>query len=229
MDDDADPYRRCGLTANPCARDHRDPPAAAGWVDRGLPGPAAPGQRLLVQLIGAKGSGKSSTLRRWQAAAPGPSAYVPPGPRRLRPLPVAALAYWDEADRAPAALRWWAWRAAARRAATIVAGTHVDLGPEARAAGLAVDTLALPPITTEELTAWAAQRFAAVGAGDDWALPEQIASDILADADTSWRVAGDLLHAWVAREVAGSVAWSRGPRKTSPRSSAPWSRPATKG
>lgn len=195
-----DPYLRSGLGANPFAHDVGG--SSAGWVDRGLPPPPEPGRRLLVQVIGVKGAGKTSSLRRWRAAAPGPWRYVPRGVGRLRPLPVAPLAYWDEADRAPGAARWWGWRSAARRGATIVAGTHVDLQAEAVAAGLAVDTVVLGPISVGELIGWAAQRFAAVGAGAEWALPESVAADVAGCAGASWRVAGDLLHVWVAQQVA---------------------------
>jgi hypothetical protein len=204
----ADPYRRCGLAANPFA--HGDAAAtAAAWVDRGLPPPPGPGGRRLVQVIGVKGAGKTGTLRRWHGAAPAPWRYVPRGARRFRPLPVAPLVYWDEADRAPAALRRWALRAAARRGATVVAGTHEDLGAEAHRAGLAVDTLVLPPVTAAELAAWAALRLAAVGAGPGWTLPAPVAADLAARAGASWRTAGDLLHAWAAHEVATRVTEQR--------------------
>ena len=216
--DYADPYRRCGLSANPFAHGAAGPHtevgcaevgcaevglAEVGWVDRGIGSPAGPGGCRLVQVIGVKGAGKTSTLTRWRAVDPGPWRYVPPGLQRVRPLPVAPLVYWDEADRAPAAVRWWGWRAATRRRATVVAGTHVDLGAEARAAGLAVDTVLLAPITAAELREWAGQRFAAVDAGPQWELPEHVAVDVAARAGASWRVAGDLLHAWVAQEVSG--------------------------
>jgi hypothetical protein len=117
-------------------------------------------------------------------------------------LPVAPLVYWDEVDRAPAAVRRLGWRTAARRGATVVAGTHLDLATEARAAGLAVETLALTAISTDELTVWAQRRFSAIGAGPEWVLPRRLASEVADRAGASWRVAGDLLHAWAAREVA---------------------------
>jgi hypothetical protein len=162
-------------------------------------------------VIGVSGAGKSTTLRHWHATAPGPWHYVPRGIRRLQPLPIAPLVYWDEANRAPAALRRCGLRAAARRGATVVAGTHDDLATEARTAGLTVDSVLLSTITAGELTTWAAQRFAAVGGGSEWALPTSAVTDIAATAGTSWRVAGDLLHAWVAREVANRAAGSPGP------------------
>ena len=209
MADHDDPYHRRGLRLNPFAYGDAELDAA-GWADRGLPPPAEPGQRRLVQVIGVSGAGKTTTLRRWAAAAPGPWYYVPRGPRRLRPLPIAPLVYWDEANRAPAVLRRRALRTAARLGYTVVAGTHDDLTVDARVAGLVVDTITLSTITAADLTDWAAKRFAASSAGDgtspQWRLPGPVAADIAARAGTSWRTAGDLLHAWVAREVADHAA-----------------------
>jgi hypothetical protein len=196
-----DPYRRCGLPANPFA--NSGPHDDVSWIDRGLlPAVPMPGRRLLVQVIGVKGAGKTTTLRHWRQTAPAPWRYVPRGVRRLRPLPVAPLVYWDEADRAPGPFRWWGLHAAARRGATVVAGTHVDLAAEALAAGLAVETVLLIPITAADVANWAARRFALVGAGPGWDLPDDVAADVAEQAGASWRVAGDLLHAWVAGEVA---------------------------
>jgi hypothetical protein len=197
----ADPYRRCGLRQNPFAYENEDSAIEATWVQRGRPPTVDPGRRRLIQVVGVRGAGKTSTLRGWRAEAPGPWLCVPPGIRRLQPLPIAGLVYWDEADRAPAVLRRWAWRTAYRRGATVVAGTHVDLESEARAAGLAVDTVTLAPISAAELVAWAAQRFAAIGADPSWALPDPVAADLAGRAGASWRTAGDLLHSWVAGEV----------------------------
>jgi hypothetical protein len=195
-----DPYRRCGLPANPFA--NRGPQEAVSWIDRGLlPATPAPGGRRLVQVIGVKGAGKTTTLRHWRRQAPAPWRYVPRGVRRLWPLPVAPLVYWDEADRAPAAARRWALRAAARTGATVVVGTHVDLAVEARAAGLAVDTVLLIPLSAADVAGWAARRFADVAAGPGWQLPPDVAADVAWQAGASWRVAGDLLHDWVASEV----------------------------
>jgi hypothetical protein len=196
-----DPYRRCGLRRNPFAYDNDDSALEVTWVERGPVPSVDPGRRRLIQVVGIRGAGKTSTLRRWRVEAPGPWRYVPPGLRRLRPLPVAALVYWDEADRAPALLRRWALRSAYRRGATVVAGTHVDLEAEALAAGLDVDTVMLPAISAQELIAWAAQRFAAVGADSSWVLTQSVAADVADRAGASWRIAGDLLHIWVAREV----------------------------
>ena len=69
MADHDDPYRRCGLRLNPFAYTDDEPLAESDWVDRGLPQPAQPGQRHLVQVIGISGAGKTTTLRRWHAAS----------------------------------------------------------------------------------------------------------------------------------------------------------------
>lgn len=201
----ADPYHRAGLRLNPFAQDAL-PPDAPVWVERGLPAPPEPGVGLLRQVIGVKGAGKTSTLRRWQAVAAGPWCYLPPGRGRLRLLPVAPLVYWDEADRALPVLRRRALRLAARRGATVVAGTHLDLAGEAAAAGLPVQTVTLAPITPGELTRWASARFAAAALDPNpdpsWTLPAEVAAELAARSGASWRAAGDLLHAWVAGQVA---------------------------
>jgi hypothetical protein len=194
------PYHRAGLRLNPFAHD-AVPPHSPDWVERGLPPEPAPGGRVLRQVIGVKGAGKTSSLRRWHASTGGPWRYVPPGRGRLRPLPVAPLVYWDEADRALPALRRLALGAAARSGATVVAGTHVDLAAEAGAAGLRVETIALPPITPAELRRWAEARFAAVALTQPWTLPDDVALAVAAEAGGSWRTAGDLLHVWVAEQL----------------------------
>jgi hypothetical protein len=197
----ADPYERCGLLGNPFVEEPDRPWTEPGWAERTPAGPPAAGQGLLIQFVGVKGAGKSTTLRRFWTHSPGPRRYVPPGPGRWRPLPVAPLVYWDELDRSPVVLRRAAWMRAARIRATVVAGTHVDLAAEAARAGLSVRTVELPPITVAELTRWAQARLAGVG-GAGWGLPLADAARITAEAGASWRRAADLMHIWVAGEVA---------------------------
>ena len=258
-----DPYAWCGLLGNPFVAEPAQPWTEPGWAERTPAEPPAPGQGLLIQFVGVKGAGKSTTLNRFRSRSPGPHRYVPPGPGRWRPLPVAPLVYWDELDRSPAGLRWAGWLRAARIRATVVAGTHVDLAAEAGRAGLRVRTVVLPPITVAELTAWAEARLAGArstralrpeipGAGTqsagnesagnestrnesagnespagagltgdqvtescsddgrpragdfgvDWALPSAEAERIVTEAGASWRRAADLMHIWVADEVA---------------------------
>jgi hypothetical protein len=64
-----------------------------------------------------------------------------------------------------------------------------------------VTSIELSPITADELAAWVARRFAAVGVEPAWTVPHPVAADLAARAGPSWRVAGDLLHAWVAEQV----------------------------
>ncbi len=202
-----DPYEQCGLLGNPFVAEPAQPWTEPGWADRTPAEPPAPGQGLLIQFIGVKGAGKSTTLNRFRSRSPGPHRYVPPGPGRWRPLPVAPLVYWDELDRSPAGLRWAGWRRAARIRATVVAGTHVDLAAEATRAGLRVQTIELPLISVAELTTWAEARLAGArrspaGAGATWLLPPADAARIAAEVGASWRRAADLMHIWVADEVA---------------------------
>lgn len=215
--DQVDPYLRCGLRANPFVREPDQAWSEPGWIERAPQAPPAPGRNRLVQLIGVRGAGKSTTLRRWCSTAPGPWRYVPPGPGRWRPLPVAPLVYWDEIDRCPALLRRVAWWRAARIGATVVAGSHVDLSAQARRAGLRVDSLEFPPISVAELTAWAQARIALAG-GAGWTIPPADAAVIAARAGASWRRAADLMHIWVADRVARAAeTWPPEPGRRSPR------------
>lgn len=210
-----DVYEAFGLARNPFA--HPKPngtatsPLTSGWVDRGF-GPAPqPGGRRFVQFVGDKGAGKSTMLASWRRQQPGPHHWVGPGRAdRRQPVPVAAIAYWDEVDRLGGRALRSGLASAARQGATIVAGTHRDLSRVAEAAGLDVITHHLGPLGLADLRRWVDAELAAVElpggaplgsirAGlDDVALAE-----VAAQAGCSWRVAGDLLHARMAWLVAG--------------------------
>lgn len=206
----ADAYVAAGLARNPFAIPEDD--AATPLV----PGPATgqapePGRQRLVQVLGERGAGKTTTLRAWRARRPGPYHWVPPrGASRWHVPPVAAIAYWDELDRLPGWVLRLAFDRAARTAATIVAGTHVDLGPPASRAGLEVVTVTFPPITADRLARWFDQSVAAVAISDaagnrphqqlDRPTPDEFQA-MATTAATSWRVGGDCLHAWTAQAV----------------------------
>ncbi|MCB0997218.1 MAG: hypothetical protein KDB21_19120 [Acidimicrobiales bacterium] len=200
-----DPYRRAGLERNPFCHDV----VAATFIDRGV-GPAPePRQRLFVQLVGVKGAGKTTQLGRWRAEHAGPHHWVPPSRGRWRRLPVAPIAYWDEIDRAPVRLVRSALRRASAAGATVVAGTHLDLGHLADDAGLDVRTHDLPALTPAEVRRWAMERLRSArlpGTDRELLLEDSLADDVARDAGGSWRVAGDLMHAWVARQVATAMA-----------------------
>jgi len=196
-----DPYLRCGLRGNPFEKEPVQAWTEPGWIERTPMPPPAPGRHRVIQLVGVRGAGKSTTLRRWWSTTPGPWHYVPPGRGRWRTLPVAELVYWDEVDRCPQPLRRLAWLRAARIGATVVAGSHVDLSAEAAQAGLTVDSIEFRPISATELSTWAQARIASAG-GEGWTLPPADAAAIAAAAGASWRRAADLMHIWVAEQVA---------------------------
>lgn len=199
-----DPYLRFGLTRNPFARSNEEY-AEGLWLDRGLPERISPGGSRFVQVIGPSGAGKTAHLARWRRLDPGPYRLVPQGPGRFLPPPLGPIAYWDEADRLPRLLLAAVLRLAARTGATIAAGTHADLGGDARAAGLLVDTWRFGELDPVAVAAWAARRIAAARLAERTALEldEETAARIAAGAGGSWRTVADLLHVWAAERAAG--------------------------
>ncbi|HEX6986890.1 MAG TPA: hypothetical protein VF170_16050 [Planctomycetaceae bacterium] len=200
------PYLRLGLARNPFVAEPVPGVAEGLWVPRRLPDAPDPGGRRLLQVIGEKGAGKTSLLLRWRAAAPGPYRHVPDSPARWRPPPLAPLCYWDELDRLPGPVLRVMLRRAAVRGATVAAGTHRDLSAEAARAGLAIETLVLPPLSADDVLAFAAARIAAAGlpgAEPRLTLPPALAAGIAARCGGSWRLAADDLHVWAA-----AAAWS---------------------
>jgi hypothetical protein len=161
-----DRYHQIGLRRNPFSVEATDELEAghdAWFLARGL-GPAPePGGSVLVQVIGEKGFGKTTQLSHWRRQRPGPYHYIPAAPyrNRWRPAPVEALVYGDEIDRQarPVRRRWFA--SLARAGATVVVGTHRDLGPVAKRAGLDVVTHVLEPATLTQLSSIVEARVAA--------------------------------------------------------------------
>lgn len=146
-----DRYLAHGLKHNPFAFDVAE--LHEVFVERGLPTPPPANARVLVQLIGAKGFGKTTQLHAWRRQRPGPYCYVPPGSLRQRWLqpPVAGLVYADEIDRLPPIVRMRWFRQLANAQATVVAGTHQDLAAPARRCGLSVITHNLDAVDLETL------------------------------------------------------------------------------
>ncbi len=198
----SDPYLSIGLRCNPfIAESHPGVPDSL-WVDRGFSTAPPAGAKCLVQMLGDKGAGKTSHLKHWCQQTPGPYCYYPPGWGRWKLPPVGAIAYWDEADRIPKPLLYWALIQAARVNATIAAGTHVDLSWAAKWAGLSVQTIVFPPLEVEALLTWVHYRIAAVQLPDATpllSLTQEQASDIAAQSGASWRNAAVHLHIWAAQ------------------------------
>ena len=203
-----DPYATIGLRCNPFVVESAPGVPASLWIDRGFSTAPEQGNKQFVQVIGPKGVGKTSLLLHWRDQIAGPYVHFPLGWGRWHLPPVAAMAYWDEADRIPGPFLWYALYQAGRQNATIIAGTHVDLSHAAKHHGFAVQTIEHPPLDAATLCAWVTLRIAAVRLPDT---PDQLVPDdallthIAQKSGESWRVAADYLHIWVAETAARSV------------------------
>ena len=198
------PYLSLGLRRNPFVLEDSWAIAPALWIDRGYSAPPVPQAKQLIQIIGVKGAGKTSHLRRWQAQTGGPYCYYPPGWQRMKMPKVGAIAYWDEADRIPFLYLLMALTAAAHCHHTIVAGTHTDLSRAAAIAGLPVKTIQIAAFDDVLLQHWANRRIDAVRISHvdpGLRLDCEKAKEIAADAGGSWREAADQLHIWAAMQA----------------------------
>lgn len=183
-------YARVGLTRNPFVA---DPPNRTDIVDRGIELPSNP----VVQVVGARGAGKTSLLRAWHRKHAGDYHYVNAAVPTV-PGANGARAFWDEADRLPMRVIRRRARLAMGGGGQLVVSTHQQLS---LSGGL---VLILDTIDPEHLRIWMEQRIAASACNLDSArafLGELPVAETLAVANGSWRVAGDELHAWVARRV----------------------------
>ena len=198
------PYLKLGLQCNPFVTEEIPGVSAELWIDRGYSTPPSPHQRQLVQIMGVEGAGKTSHLTHWQACTGGPYCYYPPGLGRVKWPPVAAIAYWDEANRIPLPIQALAFAHAAATQATIVAGTHANLEPLARRCGLSVTTINLPTFNAEMLMDWANRRIEAVRIPNkhcSLVLEPGRAVELASVAEGSWREVGDRLHIWAAERA----------------------------
>ncbi len=166
--------------------------------------PPEPGRRQFIQVVGARGAGKTSLLLHWRRRLDGPYIHVEAGRARWRPVPIAPIAYWDGAGRIPRVILRRALTAAAGAGATIVIGTHADRGSLGRQAGMMVRSIRLPPPTAATVQVWAARCIAAVTAVERppaLTVDEQLAASVAAECGGSWRVVRDLLHSWAAAQA----------------------------
>ena len=201
---DINPYLRLGLQHNPFVAEDTPGVPTNLWIDRGYSTPPSPNQQQLVQIMGVKGAGKTSHLKHWQALTGGPYCYYPPGWGCVRLPLIAAIAYWDEANRIPLPFQALAFASASVRQATIVAGTHADLGPLARRCGLSVTTIHLSSFNTETLMDWANCRIEAARVPNSdcsLTLGRDYAAELAKSSRGSWREVGDRLHIWAAEKA----------------------------
>lgn len=213
-----DPYPQAGLRYNPFIVDDtvREGESrldyqhgwqgvqAHLWLERGYSqAPQANGKQL-VQLIGVKGAGKSSHLKHWCKQTGGSYRYYPPDWQRFSMPPLEPICYWDEADRIPKPLLYWAFSRAACKGYTVCVGTHVDLTPPARLLGLKVKTIHLHSVSAEDIRQWVALRLQAaeLEQGHKLLFTQGHFESIAQAAQGSWRSVAKELHVWVAKQVA---------------------------
>ncbi|MGK7910950.1 MAG: hypothetical protein AB4050_05610 [Synechococcus sp.] len=202
--DRLNPYLKLGLRCNPFITEDIPGVPAELWIDRGYSTPPSPSQQQLVQIMGVEGAGKTSHLKHWQACTGGPYCYYPPGLGGVKLPPIAAIAYWDEANRIPSPFQVIAFAQARIIGATIVAGTHANLGSLARRCGLSVTTIHLRPFNAETLLDWANLRINAVRVPNQdcsLVLQHDQASELAKQANGSWREVSDRLHIWAAEQA----------------------------
>ncbi len=190
-----DPYLAVGLARNPFVAEQQPGVDDAVFLDVGCPDPPAAG---VVELVGCRGAGKTTHLVRWSTQLEGRYHHVEVGPGRLRPLPVARVAAWDEVDRVPGPLLRLSVARARRQGSLLLLGSH-------RATGLADVTHVMPTPTAAGVRRFFDRRVAAVTLpGQDrppLALSAQDAARIARQADGSWRDVGSALHVWTALQV----------------------------
>ncbi len=194
-------YEALGLRSNPFTADPEPGVAAALYIEREVD-PPVPSGRHLVQVIGPRGSGKTSLLLHWQRTIGGSYVHVEQGWSRWRPVPIAPIAYWDEADRIPRMVLRRALTAAARSGATIVLSTHRDLRRAARMPGATLQWVRLPAPSAATVSVWAARRISAAaipGRQPSLQLDTTTAELVAENCRGSWRVVGDRLHSWAAQ------------------------------
>jgi len=208
-----DRYRSAGFERNPFSIDALNERPV--FVDRGLPRPPAPWSKTLVQVVGDRGYGKSAHLRQWRAEQPGPHHYIALAPYRARwtsppranQVTNVGTIYGDEIDRMPGPHRARWFRALARAGATVIVGTHVDLGATGRRAGFDVRTHHLKPLDRPGLEQMITAQIHQSALGE---LPPEVFADtdvdqILAESDGVPRKAQLICHRIFAEKIVGNV------------------------
>lgn len=210
MSQACDRYRAAGLTGNPFSVEMHDSDVGilpnAWFVDRGVPKPPPPGSKTLVQIIGDQGVGKSTHLHYWRHHQDGPYHYIPRSPYHLRwhRAPVADLVYGDEIDRMPRLLRRQWFGRLAERDATVVIGTHADLGRLGSQFGFVVRTHRLGLVDHDQMEAVLRLRIKAATVPDAstrFRFTDDDVAEILARSNGNLRAADTASHQLVARRL----------------------------
>lgn len=198
----SDGYPDLGVSANPFAPETTPGVPASLWIDRRVP---PPGASEVVEVIGPRGSGKTSLLLHWRSQRPGPYLHVATDRSRWRPPPLGPIVYWDEADRIPRLIRRKAVHAMAAVGSSAAVATRRPLGPSVRHPRLAHRRVVLGRITAAEVQHWAATRIreVQVGPADRLVVDDEFAARLAAGSGGSWRAIAEELHTWVARLAAG--------------------------
>ena len=120
--------------------------------------------------------------------------------------PLGTLVYGDEIDRMPSPLRTRWFKQLAELGATVVIGTHRDLGGLGRRVGFTVRTHLLGQADPDELVEVLTKRIAAValpGAATPFRFSDAEIDRILAESGGNLRAADSVSHRLVAQRVAG--------------------------
>lgn len=202
---DANPYHALGLRCNPFATPDTLQVPAHRWFDVGYSTPPLAKHRLLVQVMGSHGAGKTSHLLHWRQQTGGEYYRCERSRHQWNWPPIGAIAYWDEAHRIPLPMlvaRLWQ---AQWNQATIVAATHRNLSLIARSTGLSVRTITLSTLCAETLLRWTQQAIDVERLNPTVApilkLSQDRAVNIVNAATGSWRAAARDLHIWAAQEA----------------------------
>ena len=204
-----DPYHALGLRRNPFYAPQSLLIDDQHWIDVGYSWAPPPGEGLFVQILGAKGAGKTSHLLRWQAQTGGPYFYqaawcwqtLPP----CVPEGNSLIVYWDEANRIPWPTLIWALSQAQKHGLSVAVASHSNLAPWARALGFRVQTVILKPLNLQRLQLWIEKKltseYLATPLVPRLNFSRELLEDILQQSQGSWRTAATILHRWTAQQA----------------------------
>jgi hypothetical protein len=209
-----DPYHCLGLKRNPFFAPDSLEIDGDRWLDLGYSVAPLPQQRIFLEIIGQKGSGKTSHLLHWQQQTGGNYFYQKPWFWRELPpyLPQITedfnrrfITYWDEANRIPIPTLLWVLKQAYHQKMTVVIASHWSLKIFAKIVGFSVKTVKLKPFNLEQLKSWIDRQLIAEKLFDDHEPNLAFSSDqletIMTVSQGSWRKAATYLHRLTAQQA----------------------------